>query len=114
MIPQCASCGSQDIEYIDTGTGEFVPDAVALLIEAITENFPRQKWKEPWTSLLINFHETEIESGTNPDLLMKVAKALGGYAKKYANYNLTYQNWVASEKERAPSNGRMPKRRGNY
>lgn len=26
MIPQCASCGSQDIEYIYTNTGEFLPE----------------------------------------------------------------------------------------
>ena len=122
--PVCSACGSQDIEYIGTDTGEFLPEWLALLTDAIQENFPRLKWKDTWTASLIAFYEAQVETvgrrkwddmteyeGTGDVVFMQVAKALGAYGGKYRNYNLAFQNWYANQNQR---NGRQPKKGGVY
>lgn len=94
------------------------PNFLTLLQEAIPANSkrlgwkPKIKWDPEWTRLLTVFYEREIATGTDPELFMDVALALGGWNTKYADYNLTFQNWFRREKKRSSNNNvyRRPQR----
>ena len=92
------------------------PDFLPLLRGAIQENFPDLEWKDTWNVALVGFYEAEVKNGTDPEVFMDVATALGGYPKQYINYSMTVQNWVRREKKRQAeraSNFNVPGQRTN-
>ena len=112
MIPQCSACGSQSIEYIDTDTGEFLPE---WLVDARdikgwdTDCEPSLlEWQED------NGHSDEVMEHS-VDGLINSERLSVPRPKGYPSPSKALQRRVRMGYDKVQKdNGRYPKKGGEY